>query len=170
VGAAERGGTAVKKGSILVVALAAATLTVGLNGVAFATEPTITPVDDSFSFTSDLCPFPVHVTTHAQGIDIQYYDASGDPTSEALLRTFTGRWTNRATGSYLVERSRLRTVFPEDGGFLEIGLNFHIRLPSGRTVLIDAGKLFFDDGELVFEAGKHQVEEGDVQAFCAALR
>ena len=161
---------AVKKGSILVVALAVAALTVGLNGVAFATEPTITPVDDSFSFTSDLCSFPVHVTTHAQGIDIQYYDASGGPTSEALLRTFTGRWTNRATGSYLVERSRLRTVFPEDGGFLEIGLNFHIRLPSGRTVLIDAGNLFFDEGELVFEAGKHQVEEGDVGAFCAALR
>jgi hypothetical protein len=159
-----------KRGAFLVVALASVTLAGGLNGVAFATEPMITPVDDSFSFTSNLCPFPVHVRTHEQGIDVQYYDASGDPTSEALLRTFTGRWTNRATGAYLVERSRLRTVFPEDGGFLEIGLNFHIRLPSGRTVLIDAGKLFFDDGELVFEAGKHQVEEGDVDAFCAALR
>jgi hypothetical protein len=170
VGDRRERGIAVRKGSILVVALASVTLVGGLNGVAFATEPTITPVDDSFSFTSDLCPFPVHVTTHEQGIDVQYYDASGDPTSEALLRTFTGRWTNRATGAYLVERSRLRTVFPEAGGFLEIGLNFHIRLPSGRTVLIDAGKLFFDDGELVFEAGKHQVEEGDIDAFCAALR
>ena len=56
-----------------------------------------------------------------------------------------------------------------NGGFYEFGLNFHIRLPSGRTVLIDAGKLFFDDGELVFEAGKHQVQDGDVSAFCAEL-
>ncbi len=61
-------------------------------------------------------------------------------------------------------------MFPADGGFLEIGLNFHIRLASGRTVLIDAGNLFFDDGELVFDAGKHQVEEGDIDAFCAGLR
>ena len=78
-------------------------------------------------------------------------------------------WTNPRSGEYLVERSRVRAVIEQDGGFYEFGLNFHIRLPSGRTVLIDAGKLFFDDGGLVFEAGKHQVQDGDVAAFCAAL-
>jgi hypothetical protein len=43
-------------------------------------------------------------------------------------------------------------------------------LPSGRTVLIDAGKLLFDnDGNLLFEAGNHQFEDRDVGALCAAL-
>jgi hypothetical protein len=141
-----------------------------LGGVASAIAPKITPVDDTFSFTSHLCPFPVEVTTHATGTDIQYFDADGNPGREVFLRNFVGTWTNPRSGTYLVEHSRLTSIFPDGGGFLEIGLNFHIRLPGGRTVLIDAGKLFFDDGELVFEAGKHQVEDGDVAAFCAALQ
>ncbi len=153
------------------IAFVTIALVVGiLGGVASATAPKITPVDDTFSFTSHLCPFPVEVTTHATGTDIQYFDAEGNPTREVLLRTFTGTWTNPRSGTYLVEHSRLTTLFPEDDGFLEIGLNFHIRMPDGRTVLIDAGRLVFDDGELVFEAGKHQVEDGDVAAFCAALQ
>jgi hypothetical protein len=154
------------------VAFACTVLALGVHeGVAAATAPTITPVHETFGFTSHLCSFPVEVTTHAQGLDVQYFDAQGNPTREVLHRTFTGTWTNPHSGTYLVERSRLTTVFPRNGGFLEIGLNFHLRLPEGRTVLIDAGKLSFDDeGQLVFDAGKHQVEEEDVGAFCAALR
>jgi hypothetical protein len=140
-----------------------------LSGSAFATAPRITPINDSFSFTSDFCTFPVQVAETAQGFEIQYFDAAGNPTRDVLLLTLTGTWTNPQSGEYLVERSRVENVIPQDGGFYEIGLNFHIRLPSGRTVLIDAGKLFFDDGELVFEAGKHQAQDGDVAAFCAAL-
>jgi hypothetical protein len=136
---------------------------------AFATAPRITPINDSFSFTSDFCTFPVQVAESAQGFETQYFDAAGNPTSDVVLLTLTGTWTNPESGEYLVERSRVRNVFPQDGGVYVIGLNYHIRLPSGRTVLIDAGKLFFDDGELVFEAGEHQAQDGDVAAFCAAL-
>jgi hypothetical protein len=140
-----------------------------LGGSASATAPRITPISDSFSFTSHFCGFPVRVNERAQGSEIQYFDRAGNPTHDVLLQTVTGTWTNPRSGEYLVERSRVRALIEQDGGFYEFGLNFHIRLPSGRAVLIDAGKLFFDDGELVFEAGKHQVQDGDLTEFCAAL-
>ena len=134
-----------------------------------AMAPERARVDDSFTFTNHFCGFPVQVNERAHGSEIQYFDSAGNPTHDVLLQTVTGTWTNPRSGEYLVERSRVRAVIEQDGGFYEFGLNFHIRLPSGRTVLIDAGKLFFDDGGLVFEAGKHQVQDGDVAAFCAAL-
>lgn len=126
-----------------------------LSGSASAAAPRITPINDSFDFTSTLCGFPVQVAERAQGFEIQYFDAAGNPTRDVLQQTLTGTWTNPRSGQYLVERSRLRAVIQQDGGFYEFGLNFHIRLPSGRTVLIDAGK--------------HQVQDGDVSAFCAEL-
>jgi hypothetical protein len=153
------------------IALATTVVAVGvLGGAASASAPTITPIHDTFRFTSDLCSFPVQVIERAQGLDMQYFDAQGNPTREVVHLMLSGTWTNATSETYLVERSRVTNVLPEAGGFSEIGLNFHLRLPNGRTVLIDAGKLVIDDGEVVFEAGKHQVEDGHLAAFCAALR
>jgi hypothetical protein len=50
------------------------------------------------------------------------------------------------------------------------GLNWHFKLPSGRTVIIDAGKLVFDaEGDIIFQAGKHQIEDTHFQILCQLL-
>jgi len=51
-----------------------------------------------------------------------------------------------------------------------VGLNWDFKLPSGRTVAIDAGRLIFDaEGNIIFEAGKHQVEDTEFQILCPLL-
>jgi hypothetical protein len=43
-------------------------------------------------------------------------------------------------------------------------------VPGGGAVLLQAGRLVFDDaGDVVFEAGPHQVLSGDTDKLCEAL-
>lgn len=141
-----------------------------LTGPALAQAPEMKPVDDSFSFTPDICPFPIEATGKLTGRETLFFDDQGNVSQDVFHLFFSGVWTNPRTGKSVIERDHLTSVVFPDGGFAELGLNFHLSLPSGRTVLIDAGKLVFDDGGIVFQAGKHQFEDGDVAAVCAALR
>ena len=79
-------------------------------------------------------------------------------------------WRNPASGKSVIERDHVHNVFYEDGTVAIMGLNFHLSLPHGRTVLIDAGKLRFDtDGYISFEAGNHQVADGAYSGLGSAL-
>jgi hypothetical protein len=151
-------------------------LTIGaistLTGPALAMAPEIKPVDDSFSFTLDFCRFPIEATTRITGTETHFFDEQGNVLRDVLHLFAYAVWTNPRSGKSVIERDHLTSViFADDEGFAEIGLNFHVSLPGGRTVLIDAGKVVFDsEGDVVFQAGKHQIEDGDVGGVCAALR
>ncbi|MDP9295414.1 MAG: hypothetical protein M3O88_01795 [Actinomycetota bacterium] len=132
--------------------------------------PEIKPVDDTFSFTPDICRFPVKATTRITGTEILFFDDKGNVLRDVYHFFAYAVWTNPRSGKSVTEADHLTTVAFPDGGFAEVGLNFHLSLPSGRTVLIDAGKLVFGDEGIVFQAGKHQFEDGDFAAVCAALR
>ena len=97
--------------------------------------------------------------------------AAGNVTEDVIHFFVYAVWKNPDSGRSVIEQDHLMSMVPpDDQGFLELGLNFHLSLPSGGTVLIDAGKLHFDnEGNLVFEAGNHQFEDGDFGALCAAL-
>lgn len=48
---------------------------------------------------------------------------------------------------------------------------FHVNVPGAGIVLIDAGRVVFDEatGEVIVVSGPHQALEGDFSAICAAL-
>ena len=143
-----------------------------VSGTAVAAAPEIKPVDDTFTFVArGICSFPIRVPTHITGTELLFRDRQGNVTEDVIHFFVSAVWRNPDSGKSVIERDHLTgVVLPDDQGFLELGLNFHLSLPSGRTVLIDAGNLHFDnDGNLVFEAGKHQFEDGDFGALCAAL-
>jgi hypothetical protein len=50
-------------------------------------------------------------------------------------------------------------------------LVFHVNVPGAGIVLIDAGRVVFDEatGEVIVVSGPHQALEGDFSAICAAL-
>ena len=51
-----------------------------------------------------------------------------------------------------------------------MGLRFRVAFPGLGVVLLDAGRIVFDaDGNVVFEAGPHQIVNEDFAEFCAAF-
>jgi len=118
--------------------------------------------EDSVSFViDDFCDFPIEVSEHIQGTAWFFFDQSGNIVRTNAHVAFQETWTNPDLGKSLIERETVN--FPGDPAtetFGVVGLNWHFKLPSGRTVAIDAGRLIFDaEGNIIFEAGKHQVED-----------
>jgi hypothetical protein len=156
---------------VAVVAVGIAFLLTWSSAPASALAPMIKHVDDSFAFTSNLCSFPIRVRTQIAGTETQFFDSQGDTLRDELHLFVYAVWRNPSSGKWVIESDHVNNAIYPDDRFANIGLNFRLILPSGRTVLIDAGKLVFDeDGGVLFEAGKHQVSDGDVGALCAALR
>jgi hypothetical protein len=82
----------------------------------------------------------------------------------------SGIWHNPESGKSIVESDHVHNSIYPNAGFVIIGLNFHFSYPGGGLVLIDAGRLVAnEEGDLVFEAGHHAIEDGDVSALCSAL-
>ena len=51
---------------------------------------------------------------------------------------------------------------------IRVGLRNAYHVPGAGVVLLDAGRLIFDveTGDVVFEAGQHELLNGSVDAFC----
>jgi hypothetical protein len=146
-------------------------LVVTSTGYAQAAAPRIEPVDESSRFTLNFCPFPVRATSRFTGTQTLFFDKRGNVERTLLHVTTFATWTNPRSGSSLIERDHLFAIVHPDLSSWDIGLNYHLSLPSGRVILVDAGKLVYDaDQNIVFEAGRHPIEDGDVAALCAAMR
>ena len=108
---------------------------------AMAMAPERSRVDDSFAFTNHFCSFPIRVPTTITGTDTLFFDAQGNVLRDELHLFVSAVWRNPASGKSVIEGDHVHNVFYEEDGFAIMGLNFHLSLPHGRTVLIDAGKL-----------------------------
>jgi hypothetical protein len=135
-----------------------------------AMAPESTRVDDSFAFTNHFCSFPIRVTTTITGTETLFFDAHGDVLRDELHLFVAAVWRNAGSGKTVTESDHVHNVIYADESFAIMGLNFHLSLPDGRTVLIDAGELIVGpDGDLTFEAGNHQATDGAFAALCSAL-
>lgn len=63
------------------------------------------------------------------------------------------------------------TIYPEDGILVQAGLTSRVTLPGSGHVLLDAGRVVMDlsNGEIVWQAGPHQLMNGEVGELCEAL-
>jgi hypothetical protein len=102
-----------------------------------------------------------------------YYDRNGEP---IRIRThFTGvdRFYDSKTGKEYTDTTANTIDFVDlqSGQTRAVGVEFHLTV-SGVVVVIDAGRLIFNGhGEVVFQAGKHQLlsSEPDTAKFCEVM-
>jgi hypothetical protein len=101
-----------------------------------------------------------------------FYANDGNLLREELHIRFVGSETNDVTGNSLpVNGVRHITLDFVRGTFTETGVLRHVAVPGEGIVLHESGRLVrsLDDDQVLGEAGPHQLFQGDLAAFCAAL-
>jgi hypothetical protein len=102
----------------------------------------------------------------------EFYDRDGNLVREVVHVRYTGTATNDKTGKTLPIMGTRHLVFAADGTFTETGVLRHVTVSGQGIVLHESGRIVWPADESLpplFVAGPHQLLEGDVAAFCAAL-
>jgi hypothetical protein len=120
---------------------------------------------------STSCDFPFLEVFDGRVTITTYFDDNGNPIRVQFHLPFHGTLTNEATGESVSADQVLQvSVELEEGTESDVGLRFRVVFPGLGVVLLDAGKVVFDaDGNVVFEAGPHQIVNEDFAEFCAAF-
>jgi hypothetical protein len=142
---------------------------------ASATEPTIVRIRDIHIVQVDdtSCDFPF--LEEADGfIDrITFFDGEGTPIRVTVHAFFQGTLTNEATGESVRGIQELNVSFDlQEGTTTWTGIRFLVAFPQLGAVVLDVGRIMFDraTGEVLFEAGPHQLVHEEFDEFCDALR
>ncbi len=160
--------------AVLAACLAAAALPASAN-----TKTTSILRIDSFYVDRRTCDFPIRVHEFGPFKIADYYDGGGTLVKEILTAGAGGpfSFTDTANGSTLtmqMQSAPIVTTYNADGTVRTEainGLEWKFTATGGGIVLLDTGRLVLDgDGNVIFEVGPHQRQNGDVAAFCAALR
>jgi hypothetical protein len=100
-----------------------------------------------------------------------FVDDQGNPTRIRIAALFQGTLTNPDTGESIRGQQELIIFLDVEQPTRETwaGLRFRAVFPGAGAVLLDAGRLILDaeTGEVIFEAGRHQVFHEDFEAYCA---
>lgn len=102
-----------------------------------------------------------------------FYDRQGNPDRLMIRHWGTDTFTNSVTGktytgsynwNYIVDFSTI----PPQGSAL--GMIYVITIPGEGAVMLEAGRIVMDRfGNVYFEAGPHQLSNGDFGTLCAAM-
>jgi hypothetical protein len=159
--------------SVLFPSLAAVLLALVLAAPAGAVRPEMVVIEDIHieQVDSTSCDFPFLEVFDGRVTITTFFDDEGNPIRDQVYLPFHGTLTNEATGESVSADQVLQlTVDLEDGTESDVGLRFRVVFPGLGVVLLDAGKIVFDaDGNVVFEAGPHQIVNEDFAEFCAAF-
>jgi hypothetical protein len=136
-------------------------------------KPLIQDFTAPFEFTLG-CPqgFTLINAGIAEVHQITFYDAQGEPARTQAHFRLRGTLTNSVSGASLPNRASF-TVFTNlvTGVTTVTGAPFHLTAPGRGIVVQDAGRITFDaEGNVVFEAGRHDLIDADFEAAaCEAL-
>jgi hypothetical protein len=127
----------------------------------------------SGSFLVSDCGGGVTLTETFTEVDtfITFFDASGNPVRVDFHQNFDGVITNSASGNTYRDPGHVTIVEDVvDGSVTFRGEFFAIVAPGVGIVLQDTGTLTFDaDGNIIFQAGPHQVLTGTGPDLCSVL-
>jgi hypothetical protein len=143
-----------------------------LAGSAFAASPEqVTIQEEGTEFIADCGDFDVLADYVLDMRIITYFDRAGDPDSSKVHFQFQSFYYNSETGEGFAETETGTDVFDiETGELTSHGLSYRVTVPGGGAVLLQAGRIVYDEaGNVVFEAGPHQVLSGDTEKLCKAL-
>lgn len=162
-------------GAILVMLVGAPAAPASANAVE------ISWVSDDFAFSeAGTCGFPIRWHQYGQYKVADYYNNDG-VRFRSIVTAGHGRYLISATanGTTLtgVVPAQLILTWSPEGDLLRIrsdGLYIGFTVPGSGIVYLDTGRIDFDggglgEGEILFEAGPHQLWHGDVKKFCAAM-
>lgn len=146
-------------------------LSLAVAAPAVAARPTTEfTTEDATSVDTDICSFPI--TFHDSGTykTTTFYDKAGNPV-KSILTNYNDRFTETATANGKTLLANYPTVFitalPSEA-YVQLGLRANYTVPGSGVVALDAGRVSFDaSGEVLFEAGPHDILNGSWEAFCA---
>lgn len=102
-----------------------------------------------------------------------YYDQGGNLVKIVGQNWGTDTFTNSVTGKAYpmsFHNNILIDYSQSPRRLANIGVIYRLILPGAGAVVLDIGRLVFQRGSgLIFEAGPHQIIDGDVNALCAAM-
>jgi len=120
----------------------------------------------------DCGTFTIRETSFSNRVEvITYFNAAGDPVRARLHVEFHGVLTNLSTGKTLRDHAAFSDAFDFiDGTLTETGVTFHYKVPH-QGLVADNGRIVFDleSGEVLFNAGSHDVTEQGLTAICPLL-
>ena len=155
------------------LALALIVLPLSFAAAAPAAPPTneVTVIVDNVAEDTEICAdfgFSVIFVENGTFKTRTFYDREGNIV-KTILSNFNVRYTSTASanGKTLSTNYPLVFITRGDDADIRVGLRNAYHVPGAGTVLLDAGRLIFDaNGDLVFEAGQHEIQNGSVDAFC----
>jgi hypothetical protein len=137
------------------------------------TPPTHNIVLIDRTFTDTTCPFPLTEHIEGQQVTTLFFNEEGQVERRLRQIIVSATLTNPDTGTMIVAGVHQAVVFDRDfttGTLAQHGLRLVVTVPGMGVVLLDAGTFVTDAaGNVVFEAGPHQLLHGDVAEFCAAM-
>jgi hypothetical protein len=154
----------------LVFVLLALALPLSANAQAPPPTTTILPID--MTFVDRTCPFQLIEHIEGRQITTDFFDEEGRPERRLRHIILSATLTNPATGTVVNGVYEALTVDRDftTGTVTRHGLRLIVTVPGMGVVLLDAGTFVTDaGGNVVFEAGPHQLLHGDVAEFCAAM-
>ena len=162
------------------IALTALAVLISLVAASLASAAAPVTVEKNESFTRHFANLPDcegSGFTHTEDYQItrsvtEFYDREGTLVREVLHIRFVGTATNDETGKTLPITGTRHLVFASDGTFIETGVLRHVTVSGDGIVLHQSGRVVWPPEEglaPLFVAGPHELLEGDVAAFCAAL-
>jgi hypothetical protein len=149
-------------------------LMLALAGSASAVKPQTEPVHAEVTqfFVTDCGAFQVLDDFTIDGVITTFYDSAGNADYYRAHFTFRDFFYNSETGEGFTAINHSNPVFdlPSDTEVTSSGLSYHVTVPGGGLLLLDAGRVEFDEaGNPTFVAGPHQVLSGDTEKLCKAL-
>jgi hypothetical protein len=155
------------------LALALIVLPLSFAAAAPAAPPTneVTVIVDAVTEDTDICAdfgFAVVFVENGTFKTRTFYDREGNIV-KTILSNFNVRYTSTASANGKTLSTNYPLVFITRGedADIRVGLRNAYHVPGAGVVLLDAGRLIFDaNGDVVFEAGQHQLLNGSVDAFC----
>jgi hypothetical protein len=149
-------------------------LVLALAGSASAETPpeVLTFHEEGTEFIADCGDFDVLTDFELDLRVIVFFDDEGNEDFARLHFAFHDFFYNSVTGEGFPETNSTNNLVDLQTGneITSEGLSYHVTVPGEGVVLLQAGRLVFDEaGEVVFEAGPHQVLNEDTDKLCEAL-
>jgi hypothetical protein len=152
-----------------------ATASLAAAAAAHATAPTTTVEQRHIRVTPGDCGsfalvFEADVTRQLT----VFYDESGVPVRDVLVRTSDGTASNSATGRWVPFTGNWRVTRYYTDGVLngtakQTGRTYAITVPGAGVIFQQTGRGIQEDGQTVFEAGPHDFDNANFEQLCAYL-
>ena len=131
----------------------------------------VTVIVNDVTVDSDICAdfgFAVTFVENGTFKTTTYYDSEGNEV-KTILTNSNVRYTSTASANGKTLSTNYPLVFITRGDAdIRVGLRNAYHVPGAGVVLLDAGHLILDinTGDVIFEAGQHDLLNGSVDAFC----